>query len=90
MPTNPITAAIIEWIAQGRRDEGQDPLELFPDSPLLEEGVLDSLKLMQFVAWLEGRYGITIGVESLTPKAFATPAAIAGLVQRLAAPPPGQ
>jgi len=83
MSADPVTAAIIAWISGERREEGLEAVDLCPDSALLDAGILDSLMLLQLIDWLEKCYGITVGVENLTPTAFATPVAIADLVQRL-------
>jgi acyl carrier protein len=47
---------------------------------LLESGVLDSLAVMKLAAFLEGRYGITIGEDDLMPEYFDTIDAVAELV----------
>ncbi len=44
------------------------PDELQPDTPLLETGILDSTGVLELVAHLEERYGISIGDEDIVPE----------------------
>ncbi|MGY0236997.1 acyl carrier protein [Longispora urticae] len=53
--------------------------QLTPDSSLLDSGVLDSLSLLQLVAALESRYGITVTDEDLDPDNFETVGSVARL-----------
>lgn len=50
---------------------------------LLEAGILDSLGVMQLVAFLERRYGLAIAEEDMVPENLASVDGIAGLVTRL-------
>jgi len=83
--TDSMIAEVIAWIEQDRQAEQAAPLTLTAESALLEEGIFDSMKILQFVAWLEESYGVTVGVESLTAEQFASPRQIANLVTQLKA-----
>jgi acyl carrier protein len=56
------------------REIVQDPaqLPLSNETPLLEEGILDSLGLLQLVVFLEERFGITVDETDLVPENFAS------------------
>jgi acyl carrier protein len=70
-----IRAFVIERLAPatGRSeiDDGED---------LIDSGVVDSLGIFQLVAFLEERFGVTIGDEEITPENFGSIAAIERLV----------
>lgn len=52
----------------------QDPaqLPLSDDTLLLEEGILDSLSLLQLVVFLKERFGIAVDEADLLPENFAS------------------
>ncbi|HEX6454432.1 MAG TPA: acyl carrier protein [Trebonia sp.] len=56
------------------REIVQDPaqLPLSNETLLLEEGILDSLGLLQLVVFLEERFGITVDETDLVPENFAS------------------
>jgi acyl carrier protein len=56
------------------REIVQDPaqLPLSNETPLLEEGILDSLGLLQLVVFLEERFGIPVDETDLVPENFAS------------------
>ena len=56
------------------REIVQDPaqLPLSNETLLLEEGILDSLGLLQLVVFLEERFGITVAEADLVPENFAS------------------
>ena len=43
-----------------------------PDESLIRSGVLDSLTLLQLIAFIEERFGITIGNAEMDPENFQT------------------
>ena len=72
-------AAIREFVVDrlappsGRADIGDE-------EDLIDTGVIDSLGIFQLVAFLEERFGITIGDEEITPENFGSVMAIERLV----------
>jgi acyl carrier protein len=56
------------------RELVQDPalLPLADETPLLDSGILDSLKLLRLVVFLEQRFGITMGDGDLLCENFAS------------------
>ena len=64
---------------------GKDVTGVGPDDSLLESGMIDSVAVMQLVAFLETTYGIRVAEDDLMPENFDTLGAIAIFVnQRLA------
>ena len=56
------------------------PEELTDDYALLDEGVMDSLGILQMVTFLEDDLGVEVEDDDLVPENFASVAAIAQLV----------
>lgn len=52
------------------------------DEDLLATGIVDSHGVMQLVAFLRDRYGVTVREDELTPENFQTIAAIDAFVRR--------
>ena len=55
---------------------------LTPDTPLLTEGYLTSLQVVELVNALEGETGIAFQDEDITPENFDTPRAMAELLRK--------
>ena len=51
-----------------------------PDVPLLQKGVIDSIELMQLIAALEAKLGVTIDETEILPANFRTLNAIAAFL----------
>ncbi len=81
--TQKIREFIIQELMHG--DEGPG---LRPDDSLLERGILDSLGLLNMLAFLEQEYQVLIEDQDIVPENFETIRAIAGLVtkRRVTAP----
>jgi len=73
-------AIITDWLAGLPTGQG----DLLPDTALIEQGILDSIELLNLVAFLEERFAVALPVDAFVPENFATPAAVAALVGRLA------
>lgn len=52
-------------------------------TPLIENGIVDSMGLMQIVAFIEERTGIRVPDDEIAPDNFETVGAISQLVERL-------
>ena len=79
MPT-PL-ALVTAWLA----DLPTSPNPLPADTALIEQGILDSIEILNLVAFLEERFDIALPIESFVPENFATPNAIATLIARISA-----
>jgi acyl carrier protein len=62
------------------KDVNRDVSGVADDQSLLEAGAIDSLAVMQLVAKLEERYGITVSDDDLLPENFDSIDAIAVFV----------
>jgi acyl carrier protein len=62
------------------RDLNKDASAIGPDDSLLESGTIDSVGVMQLVAFLEQTYGITVQDDDLMPEHFDTLRAIGAFV----------
>lgn len=68
---------VVEEIAVGRGIES-----VAHDEDLLASDILDSLGIMELVAFLEEQYGIRVSDDDLTPENFQTVDSIVGFVDR--------
>jgi acyl carrier protein len=67
---------VLDKVRAGRRRKSLDP-----DEDLLAAGTLDSLSLMELVAFIEERYGIEVSDEDLVMENFRTLRSIQELVE---------
>lgn len=56
-----------------------------PDTALIEQGILDSIELLNLVAFLEECFGITLPADAFLPEHFETPNSVVALVTTLRA-----
>jgi acyl carrier protein len=75
--TTDVEQFIVNELLQGRGISAVDPSE-----NLLAKGIMDSHGVLELVAFLEERYGITVADEDLTPENFESVASIDGFVTR--------
>ena len=66
-----ITAELVQ-------DDIGEPIE--DDTPLIDNGVIDSLGVMKLIAYLEETFAITVARDDLVPENFETPKLITALV----------
>jgi 2-hydroxymuconate-semialdehyde hydrolase len=57
--------------------------EITEDTPLIEQGLLNSLLLMNLVAFLDRRIGLAVPDEEIVPENFGTLRSIRSLITRL-------
>lgn len=57
--------------------------EVTDDTPLIEEGLLDSLGLMKLIAFLERQYHLVVPEERITRENFRTLGSIRALIGTL-------
>jgi len=60
--------------------------EVADDLDLIENGVIDSLGLLQVIAWLESRFQVSIDVADMVPENFCSVGAIAALLSQAQMP----
>jgi acyl carrier protein len=76
----PVASVVAEYLRRERPDVATKGLG--PETLLVDEGMLDSLLLLQLVAFLEERYGININSDEIVPENFETLSKIEQLVRR--------
>ena len=54
------------------------------DASFLEEGIVDSMGIMELVVFVEETFGITVDDEDLTPDNFDSVANLAAYIRRMA------
>jgi acyl carrier protein len=74
------TQRVRDYILKELRFSGP-PEQLTDDYPLLDNGVIDSLGLMQIIQLLEEECSVTIEDSEIVPENFATLSAIENLVE---------
>jgi acyl carrier protein len=77
LPEAELLAIIRRYLADDLR---RNVAEIADDGSLLEAGAIDSVGVLELVALLEQRHGITISDEELVPEHFETIRAIATFV----------
>jgi acyl carrier protein len=75
--TTDVEQFIVSELSQGRGITAIDPSD-----NLLAKGIVDSHGVMELVAFLEERYGISVRDEDLTPENFESVARIDEFVAR--------
>lgn len=58
-----------------------DAARLTADTDLISEGLLDSLLIMDLMTFVEGRFGVRLGPQDVTPETFQSLGALAGVVE---------
>ncbi len=53
------------------------------EKTLIDDGIIDSLELMELISELEGAFDIEIGMEELVPEHFNSVEAIENMIRRL-------
>ncbi|MEH6379274.1 acyl carrier protein [Streptomyces sp. KLMMK] len=64
---------------------GEEPRQLQPGTPLLEQGLLDSLSIMQIVAALDAQAGIVLPDTEIVAANFRSPQALWSVLEGLRA-----
>ncbi|MGW6331834.1 acyl carrier protein [Nocardia rhamnosiphila] len=82
---NDIEQPIVDYISAMVAETGASPVDR--DTLLLESGILDSIKLVRLVQFLEKTFEISIPETEIQAELFESPAQIAAYVsQRVAQP----
>lgn len=82
------TGVVLDWIRQNTAHPDADGA-LGATTPLLDEGWLDSLRIVRLVSFVESRFDVSVDLEELTPENFETVEHIAALIDRVKGPRPG-
>jgi acyl carrier protein len=76
---SPVESRIRDFVASELNWPGA-PDELTPDVPLVD-GVIDSLGIVQVIAFLEREFDVLVRDDELVPRNFASVRAIAAFVE---------
>ncbi|HEX9886947.1 MAG TPA: acyl carrier protein [Longimicrobiales bacterium] len=76
---------ISRWVSDRVLPPGTEPVAV--DTPLLTEVGLDSVHLVELVAFLEAEYGVEVPDGHLTPENFRDVRSIVGMMGRLRTEP---
>lgn len=85
MNTAPPHEILREWLH--KLPTNTKGVAIVADTPLIEGGLLDSIGLLELVSFIEETFAVTLPLEDFVPENFATPNAVAALVERLRAAP---
>jgi len=83
MNADEVVAAVKEFVLSDVWPQG-NPAELDERTPLIENGILDSLSLLRVVAFLEKTYEIRVAAHEADEDNFGSLRAIAAFVERKA------
>jgi len=78
---DPILDVIINWLNGSMTRPAACQVER--DTQLIEQGVLDSIEILNLVSFIEERFSVFLPIEEFVPENFQTPETIASLVERL-------
>ncbi len=80
---NAILESIRQYIARNILFEDSYP---YPDdASFLEEGIVDSMNVLELVSFVENYFGIAVADEDITPENFDSVAKMAAYVARVGA-----
>lgn len=78
-----IQAILVSYLTDNATD-GRLPVSgINPDTRYLDVGILNSLGLVTFIEFAEGRFGVRFSAEDLQSYEFQTPAGVAEIVEAL-------
>ncbi len=70
------------YILQTSAERGNPIRDLMPEDSFIDKGLLDSLSLLEFVVFIETRYGIKIPGEDIVPEHFESLAAVTAYLRK--------
>ena len=77
------TDVILNWLKRLPAKAGNGGIGRETD--LIEQGVIDSIEILNLVCFLEERFSLVLPIEEFVPANFRTPWAVAALVAKLQA-----
>ncbi len=82
------TGVVLDWIRENTAHPDAERA-LGATTPLLDEGWLDSLRIVRLVSFVESRFNVAVDLEDLVPENFETVEHIASLIERSRESRPG-
>ena len=80
---NDIETTVCNFVKQHCEVHGIEIKNLDAKTPLLEEGLIDSISLAELIQFIESTYSITLGEDSLAMENFQTINLIETLIRKL-------
>jgi acyl carrier protein len=65
---------------------GESQIMYDDDTSFLAAGILDSMAVMELVAWIEATFGMKVDIRDITPENFDSVNRLAAFLRRCAAP----
>jgi acyl carrier protein len=75
------TDIIIGWLSANAALPSR--MKIAEDTELIEQGVIDSMAILELVAFLEERFALALPLDEFVPENFVTAQAIVRMVMRL-------
>jgi acyl carrier protein len=75
------TDLIIHWLTSNAAKPHSG--EIAADTELIEQGLIDSLAVLELLVFLEEQFRLTLPIEEFVPENFVTAKAVADMVMRL-------
>lgn len=73
---------VLYWLQEVGGKSSGTPITT--ETELLDNGVLDSVGILNLVSFLEEQFGFSVSFDEFVPENFKTPASIVAMVARLA------
>lgn len=73
MRADSVLESLLQWLNERMAPEG---VTIHPDTPLFE-GLIDSLRVLELIAWTEKETGQTIPDQQIIMSSFSTPRRVA-------------
>ena len=76
-----MTQIIIDWLSANASKPHYG--KIAEDTELIEQGLIDSMAILELIVFLEDRFRLALSIEEFVPENFITAKAVADMVIRL-------
>jgi acyl carrier protein len=76
-----VQRTVVEWIRQACSCRCAGSMVTL-ETELLDQGLLDSLTILELMAYVEKTFNVVMPLEEFVPENFTTPKAVAAMVHR--------
>jgi acyl carrier protein len=77
-----LSQALVEFIEKNLVGS-ENPTPITDSTPLIDQGIINSMGLMQVIGFVEDRTGVRVSDDEVTPDNFQTVVSIEAMVTRL-------
>jgi acyl carrier protein len=81
MPASSTTELILAWLRRLPTSSANE--EITASTELIDRGILDSIAILELVAFLEESFSFVLPLDEFVPENFFSPNAVADMVERL-------